>query len=104
MDASSNVREARREHACNVCVQVQNGQQICFLLKKEELGGAAKGSITLVLEVIYNKVKKGPPPPTTDALCYVFFDKRSLSGMSFDLFDGRRSEPGSEPSKPKRRT
>lgn len=38
-------------------LQVQNGQQICLLLKKEELGCAAKGTITLVLEVIYNKVR-----------------------------------------------
>ncbi|CAG13085.1 unnamed protein product, partial [Tetraodon nigroviridis] len=38
---------------------VQNGQQICLLLKKEELGCAAKGTITLVLEVIYNKVRAG---------------------------------------------
>lgn len=38
-------------------LQVQNGQQICLLLKKEEPGCAAKGTITLVLEVIYNKVR-----------------------------------------------
>uniref|UniRef100_A0A3Q3W307 C2 domain-containing protein n=1 Tax=Mola mola TaxID=94237 RepID=A0A3Q3W307_MOLML len=36
---------------------VQNGQQICLLLKKEDLGSASKGTITLVLEVIYNKVR-----------------------------------------------
>lgn len=40
--------------------QVQNGQQMCLLLKKEELGCAAKGTITLALEVIYNKVSKDP--------------------------------------------
>lgn len=40
--------------------QVQNGQQMCLLLTKEELGCAAKGTITLVLEVIYNKVSKDP--------------------------------------------
>ncbi|XP_070687550.1 multiple C2 and transmembrane domain-containing protein 2 [Pempheris klunzingeri] len=38
---------------------VQNGQQICLFLKKEDLGGASKGTITLVLEVIYNKVRAG---------------------------------------------
>ncbi|XP_056906909.1 multiple C2 and transmembrane domain-containing protein 2 isoform X2 [Takifugu flavidus] len=38
---------------------VQSGQQVCLLLKKEELGCAAKGTITLVLEVIYNKVRAG---------------------------------------------
>uniref|UniRef100_A0AAX7VEJ4 C2 domain-containing protein n=1 Tax=Astatotilapia calliptera TaxID=8154 RepID=A0AAX7VEJ4_ASTCA len=36
---------------------VKNGQEITLLLKKEKLGSASKGSITLVLEVIYNKVK-----------------------------------------------
>lgn len=35
---------------------VKNGQEITLLLKKEKLGSASKGSITLVLEVIYNKV------------------------------------------------
>lgn len=35
---------------------VQNGQQMCLLLKKEDLGRTAKGTITLVLEIIYNKV------------------------------------------------
>ncbi|KAM7396678.1 hypothetical protein PAMP_019702 [Pampus punctatissimus] len=35
---------------------VQNGQQICLFLKKEDLGSVSKGTITLVLEVIYNKV------------------------------------------------
>ncbi|XP_038124743.1 multiple C2 and transmembrane domain-containing protein 2 [Cyprinodon tularosa] len=38
---------------------VQNGQQICLLLKKEDLGRTAKGTITLVLEVIFNKVGAG---------------------------------------------
>lgn len=37
--------------------KVKNGQEITLLLKKEKLGSASKGSITLVLEVIYNKVK-----------------------------------------------
>uniref|UniRef100_A0A3P8TEP8 Multiple C2 domains, transmembrane 2a n=1 Tax=Amphiprion percula TaxID=161767 RepID=A0A3P8TEP8_AMPPE len=36
---------------------VQNGQPICLFLKKENLGSTSKGTITLVLEVIYNKVK-----------------------------------------------
>uniref|UniRef100_A0A3Q2Z0A2 Multiple C2 domains, transmembrane 2a n=1 Tax=Hippocampus comes TaxID=109280 RepID=A0A3Q2Z0A2_HIPCM len=35
---------------------VQNEQQICLYLKKEDLSGPAKGTITLVLEVIFNKV------------------------------------------------
>ncbi|XP_076590147.1 multiple C2 and transmembrane domain-containing protein 2 isoform X2 [Chaetodon auriga] len=38
---------------------VQNGQQICLSLKKEDLGSISKGTITLVLEVIYNKVRAG---------------------------------------------
>ncbi|XP_070764284.1 multiple C2 and transmembrane domain-containing protein 2 isoform X3 [Enoplosus armatus] len=38
---------------------VQNGQQICLFLKKENLGNVSKGTITLVLEVIYNKVRAG---------------------------------------------
>lgn len=38
-------------------LKVQNGQQICLLLKKEDLGCAAKGTITLELEVVYNKVR-----------------------------------------------
>ncbi|XP_054632867.1 multiple C2 and transmembrane domain-containing protein 2 isoform X2 [Dunckerocampus dactyliophorus] len=38
---------------------VQNEQQICLFLKKEDLRGAAKGTVTLVLEVIYNKVRAG---------------------------------------------
>ncbi|KAM4733529.1 multiple C2 and transmembrane domain-containing protein 2 isoform 2-T2 [Anableps anableps] len=36
---------------------VQNGQQMCLLLKKEDLGRTSKGTITLVLEVIFNKVR-----------------------------------------------
>lgn len=47
----------KAQYIDRVFLQVQNGQQICLLLKKEELGCAAKGSITLVLEVIYNKVR-----------------------------------------------
>uniref|UniRef100_A0A3Q0T2W4 Multiple C2 domains, transmembrane 2a n=1 Tax=Amphilophus citrinellus TaxID=61819 RepID=A0A3Q0T2W4_AMPCI len=39
---------------------VSNGQQITLLLKKEKLGSAAKGTITLELEIIYNKVKIKP--------------------------------------------
>ncbi|KAM9351988.1 LOW QUALITY PROTEIN: multiple C2 and transmembrane domain-containing protein 2 [Symphorus nematophorus] len=38
---------------------VQNGQEICLFLKKENMGGASKGTITLVLDVIYNKVRAG---------------------------------------------
>ncbi|XP_057692150.1 multiple C2 and transmembrane domain-containing protein 2 isoform X2 [Corythoichthys intestinalis] len=38
---------------------VQNEQQICLYLKKEDLSGPAKGTITLVLEVIYNNVRAG---------------------------------------------
>lgn len=38
---------------------VKNGQQICLFLKKEDLGRTSKGTITLVLEVIYNKVRAG---------------------------------------------
>ncbi|XP_019720963.1 multiple C2 and transmembrane domain-containing protein 2 isoform X2 [Hippocampus comes] len=38
---------------------VQNEQQICLYLKKEDLSGPAKGTITLVLEVIFNKVRAG---------------------------------------------
>ncbi|XP_029991821.1 multiple C2 and transmembrane domain-containing protein 2 isoform X3 [Sphaeramia orbicularis] len=38
---------------------VKNGQQICLLLKKEDLGRPNKGTITLELEVIYNKVRAG---------------------------------------------
>ncbi|XP_075946007.1 multiple C2 and transmembrane domain-containing protein 2 [Anarhichas minor] len=38
---------------------VQNGQEICLFLKKEDMGNASKGTITLVLDVIYNKVRAG---------------------------------------------
>uniref|UniRef100_A0A8C2Z6K5 Multiple C2 domains, transmembrane 2a n=1 Tax=Cyclopterus lumpus TaxID=8103 RepID=A0A8C2Z6K5_CYCLU len=38
---------------------VQNGQQICLFLKKEDLVNASKGTLTLGLEVIYNKVRAG---------------------------------------------
>nr|XP_019933866.1 PREDICTED: multiple C2 and transmembrane domain-containing protein 2-like isoform X1 [Paralichthys olivaceus]XP_019933873.1 PREDICTED: multiple C2 and transmembrane domain-containing protein 2-like isoform X1 [Paralichthys olivaceus]XP_019933881.1 PREDICTED: multiple C2 and transmembrane domain-containing protein 2-like isoform X1 [Paralichthys olivaceus] len=40
-------------------LNVQNGQEICLFLKKEDLGSASKGTITLVLDVIYNKVRAG---------------------------------------------
>ncbi|CAK6951097.1 multiple C2 and transmembrane domain-containing protein 2 [Scomber scombrus] len=38
---------------------VQNGQQICLFLKKEDLESASKGTVTLELEVVYNKVRAG---------------------------------------------
>ncbi|KAM8861882.1 multiple C2 and transmembrane domain-containing protein 2 isoform 1-T3 [Synchiropus picturatus] len=38
---------------------VQNDQQISLFLKKEDLSGLSKGTITLTLEVIYNKVRAG---------------------------------------------
>ncbi|XP_019118533.2 multiple C2 and transmembrane domain-containing protein 2 isoform X1 [Larimichthys crocea] len=38
---------------------VQNGQQISLFLKKEDLGSVTKGTITLVLDIIYNKVRAG---------------------------------------------
>ncbi|KAM3609519.1 uncharacterized protein V6R79_016270 [Siganus canaliculatus] len=38
---------------------IQNGQQICLALKKEGLGSVSKGTITLVMDVIYNKVRAG---------------------------------------------
>lgn len=37
-------------------LKIQNGQQICLFLKKEDLESASKGTITLELEVVYNKV------------------------------------------------
>ncbi|XP_058501917.1 multiple C2 and transmembrane domain-containing protein 2 isoform X2 [Solea solea] len=40
-------------------LSVQNGQQMSMLLKKEDLGSASKGTIVLMLEVIYNKVRAG---------------------------------------------
>lgn len=39
-------------------LQIRRGQQIAFLLKKEDLGGLTKGSIILELEVIFNPVSK----------------------------------------------
>uniref|UniRef100_A0A8C6UM56 Multiple C2 domains, transmembrane 2a n=1 Tax=Neogobius melanostomus TaxID=47308 RepID=A0A8C6UM56_9GOBI len=36
-----------------------NGQQICLLLKKEDLEKTYKGTITLEIDVIYNKVRAG---------------------------------------------
>uniref|UniRef100_A0A3Q2NWL9 Multiple C2 domains, transmembrane 2a n=1 Tax=Fundulus heteroclitus TaxID=8078 RepID=A0A3Q2NWL9_FUNHE len=38
---------------------VQNGQQVSLLLKKDDLGRTSKGTITLLLDVIYNKVRAG---------------------------------------------
>lgn len=38
-------------------LQVQNGQQMCLYLKKENLERTAKGTITLQMDVIYNKVR-----------------------------------------------
>eukprot|EP00064_Thunnus_orientalis_P001098 superscaffoldBa00000069_g1100 len=38
---------------------VQNGQQVCLFLKKEDLESVSKGTITLVLEIVYNKVRAG---------------------------------------------
>ncbi|XP_037834238.1 multiple C2 and transmembrane domain-containing protein 2 isoform X2 [Kryptolebias marmoratus] len=38
---------------------VQNGQEMCLFLKKEDLGRLSKGTITLVLDVVYNKVRAG---------------------------------------------
>uniref|UniRef100_A0AAQ6IJJ0 C2 domain-containing protein n=1 Tax=Anabas testudineus TaxID=64144 RepID=A0AAQ6IJJ0_ANATE len=38
---------------------VSNGQQISLFLKKEGLESPSKGTITVVLEVIYNKVRAG---------------------------------------------
>ncbi|XP_074534153.1 multiple C2 and transmembrane domain-containing protein 2 isoform X2 [Halichoeres trimaculatus] len=40
-------------------LSVQNGQEICLFLKKENLGSVSKGTITLILDVIYNKVRAG---------------------------------------------
>ena len=37
--------------------KVQNGQQICRQLKKDDLVRASKGTITLVLDVVYNQVR-----------------------------------------------
>ncbi|XP_074517106.1 multiple C2 and transmembrane domain-containing protein 2 isoform X2 [Sebastes fasciatus] len=38
-------------------LSIRRGQQIAFLLKKEDLGGLTKGSIILELEVIFNPVR-----------------------------------------------
>ncbi|XP_023285470.1 multiple C2 and transmembrane domain-containing protein 2 isoform X1 [Seriola lalandi dorsalis] len=38
-------------------LSIRRGQQIAFPLKKEDLGGLSKGSITLELEVIFNPVR-----------------------------------------------
>ncbi|KAM8891283.1 multiple C2 and transmembrane domain-containing protein 2 isoform 2-T3 [Spinachia spinachia] len=38
---------------------VKNGNQLCMSLKKENLGSSSKGTITLVLDVIFNKVRAG---------------------------------------------
>ncbi|XP_037538806.1 multiple C2 and transmembrane domain-containing protein 2 [Nematolebias whitei] len=38
---------------------VQNGQQVCLFLKKEDLSRTSKGTITLVLDVVYNKIRAG---------------------------------------------
>ncbi|XP_077954030.1 multiple C2 and transmembrane domain-containing protein 2-like isoform X2 [Gasterosteus aculeatus] len=38
---------------------VKNGKQVCLSLKKENLGAFSKGTITLVLDVIFNKVRAG---------------------------------------------
>ncbi|XP_078113050.1 multiple C2 and transmembrane domain-containing protein 2 isoform X3 [Sander vitreus] len=62
---------------------VQNGQEICLFLKKEDLGGTSKGTITLVLEVIYNKVRAGirtfQPKETTLMEENVKFSKKVLA-------------------------
>lgn len=39
-------------------LQIRGGQQIAFPLRKEDLGGLTKGSITLELEVIFNPVSE----------------------------------------------
>ncbi|XP_040912784.1 multiple C2 and transmembrane domain-containing protein 2-like isoform X2 [Toxotes jaculatrix] len=38
-------------------LSIRRGQQISFPLKKEDLGGLSKGSVTLELEVIFNPVR-----------------------------------------------
>ncbi|KAL0977999.1 hypothetical protein UPYG_G00164490 [Umbra pygmaea] len=40
-------------------LSIQNGKQICYLLKKHDLGGLSKGTISLEMEVIFNPVKAG---------------------------------------------
>uniref|UniRef100_A0A3B4B916 C2 domain-containing protein n=1 Tax=Periophthalmus magnuspinnatus TaxID=409849 RepID=A0A3B4B916_9GOBI len=46
---------------------VKNGQQICLFLKKEDLARTYKGTITLEIDVIYNKVS------TQDFCCNGFY-------------------------------
>uniref|UniRef100_UPI0037E9954D multiple C2 and transmembrane domain-containing protein 2-like isoform X1 n=1 Tax=Semicossyphus pulcher TaxID=241346 RepID=UPI0037E9954D len=40
-------------------LSIRSGQQIAYPLKKEDLGGLSKGTITLELEVIFNPVRAG---------------------------------------------
>ncbi|XP_034536638.1 multiple C2 and transmembrane domain-containing protein 2 isoform X2 [Notolabrus celidotus] len=40
-------------------LSIRRGQQIAYPLKKEDLGGLSKGTITLELEVIFNPVRAG---------------------------------------------
>uniref|UniRef100_A0A3P8YP80 C2 domain-containing protein n=1 Tax=Esox lucius TaxID=8010 RepID=A0A3P8YP80_ESOLU len=40
-------------------LSIHNGQQICCPLKKEDLGGLSKGSISLEMELIFNPVRAG---------------------------------------------
>ncbi|XP_075998450.1 multiple C2 and transmembrane domain-containing protein 2 [Genypterus blacodes] len=40
-------------------LSVENGKQVSFFLKKEDLGNQSKGTITLVVDVVYNKVRAG---------------------------------------------
>ncbi|KAF1392383.1 hypothetical protein PFLUV_G00027280 [Perca fluviatilis] len=40
-------------------LSIRRGQQIAYPLKKEDLGGLSKGSITLELQVIFNPVRAG---------------------------------------------
>ncbi|KAJ7999370.1 hypothetical protein DPEC_G00193690 [Dallia pectoralis] len=40
-------------------LSIRNGQQICCPLKKEDLGGLSKGSISLEMELIFNPVRAG---------------------------------------------
>ncbi|KAK7877259.1 hypothetical protein WMY93_032034 [Mugilogobius chulae] len=56
------VRVRRHEHPPETQQQlraVKNGQQMCLFLKKEDLGRTYKGTITLEIDVIYNKVRAG---------------------------------------------
>lgn len=72
-NALKSLKDTLYRYISNV-LQVQNGQQICLLLKKEELGCAAKGTITLVLEVIYNKVR-------SIQMCFVFVFLTNVSDL-----------------------